>query len=356
MSTFLEANVGLLARKKHQEKLKHVNACLLSESQYQKSAGFDEIDLVNQSAAGLDLDGVSLSTTFLGKDLRAPLMIAPMTGGTELGATLNRRWAQACEHFGLGLGIGSQRLALIKKDVEESFMVRKYAPTALLFSNIGVAQLLEEGASDLALRAVGMIEADALFIHLNPLQEACKHGGDKSFVGLLRSIEGVVHALRKRGIKVLVREVGFGLSEEAARSLMATGIDGLDCAGAGGTSWTKVEAMCSVNDRYRRLAMAFKEWGIPTARSILNVRQVDKTIPLIATGGIRSGLDIAKAIALGADMAAIAQPILIAALKGQQEFFDYIDEILLELRVAMYASGATDVDGLKGKAIQSTRT
>lgn len=355
MSTFLEPNDGLLARKKYQEKLKHVNACLLPESQYHKSAGFDEIDLVNQSAAGLDLDGVSLSTTFLDKNLRAPLMIAPMTGGTELGATLNRRWAQACEHFGLGFGVGSQRLALIRKDVEQSFKVRKYAPTALLFGNIGAAQLLDEGASDLALRAVDMIEADALFIHLNPLQEACKYAGDKSFVGLLRSIEMVAHALGKRGVKVLVREVGFGLSEEAARSLMDTGIDGLDCAGAGGTSWAKVEAMCSVDDRYRRLAMAFKEWGIPTVRAIRNVRQVDKTVPLIATGGIRSGLDIAKAIAIGADMAAMAQPMLIAALKGREELFSYVEAILLELRVAMYASGAAVIHELKGKAILSMK-
>lgn len=334
--------------KKQGDKLKHITACLMGESQYDKSAGFDQIDLIHDPAAGLSLDDISLSTNFVGKTLKVPLMIAPMTGGMERAAILNERFAKAAECFGIAFGVGSQRLALVDEKVQQSFLVRRFAKDALVFANLGAAQILHGCARD-ALRAVQMIEADALFIHLNPLQEACQRNGDTNFVGVLRAIEQVATILHRQNVPVLVREVGFGLSKKSAMSLIETGIYGLDCAGAGGTSWTKVEALCADSDEYRKLGEVFGEWGIPTAESIRNVRSVDKSIPLVACGGIRSGLDVAKALALGANVAGLAMPMLRAAMHSEERLFSFIDEITRELKVAMFAAGAATPNELVDK-------
>ncbi len=328
-------------------KMRHIDACILEDSQYKKSAGFDAYDLPYECAAGLDLSTISLATNFLGFALQAPLMIAPMTGGHEHGRLLNERWAKAAGYFGLPFGVGSQRLALENPDVIDSFLVRRHAKQTLIFANLGAAQFLKNYTFKEAMRAVRMIEADALFIHLNPLQEACQEGGDTDFEGLLRAISQVVNELHKERIKVLVREVGFGLSEKSVRVLIETGIDGLDCAGAGGTSWSKVEAMCANSPSMKRLGEIFGEWGIPTAESIKNVRSVSPNFPLIATGGLRSGVDVAKALALGADLGAMARPMLLAALKGEDELYLFIENVLSELRTAMFACGARDVGELK---------
>src|SRR5580704_11999191 len=218
MEIFSEINPIQEASHRQKAKLKHIDACLLPESQYQKSAGFHAVDLPHEPAAGLSLHEVSLDTAFLGHTIRAPLMIAPMTGGTELGAMLNQRWAIAAEHFGLPFGVGSQRLALEDERVKQSFKVRQYAKTALIFANLGAAQVIKEGAKK-AIYAIEMVEADAIFIHLNPLQEACQENGDVNFTGILSAIADVVKVLDGHKIPVLVREVGFGLSEKAAKAL-----------------------------------------------------------------------------------------------------------------------------------------
>jgi isopentenyl-diphosphate delta-isomerase len=328
-------------------KLKHVHACLLPESQYEKSSGLKEVELHHQATAGLNLNDININTIFLGHALKAPLMIAPMTGGTELGLLLNQRWAKAAEYFGLPLGVGSQRLALHDKRVEQSYKVRQWAKTTLIFANLGAAQLLKEDSLDLALRAIAMIEADALFIHLNPLQEACQQNGDKDFSGVLEAIGKLVKKLEHHRVTVFVREVSFGLSEADAKALIDIGVHGLDCAGAGGTSWAKVESLCALDPKYQRLGEVFGEWGINTAQSIKNVRAVNKKIPLIATGGIRTGLDIAKALALGADIAAMAQPMLKMAIESEKALHDFIEQILLELKVAMLANGAKNLTEIK---------
>jgi isopentenyl-diphosphate delta-isomerase len=338
MEILPEISLFHVGSKKQIAKLKHIDACLLPESQYQKNAGFHAIDLPHETAAGLSLDDISLATSFLGHSIRAPLMIAPMTGGTQRGAVLNQLWALAAEHFGVPFAVGSQRLALEDERVKQSFKVRQYAKTTLIFANLGAAQIVKEGPQQ-AMRAVEMIEADALFIHLNPLQEACQKDGDVNFTGVLNAIADVVKVLHERRIPVLVREVGFGLSERATKALIATGVAGLDCAGAGGTSWAKVEALCATDEKYRRLGNTFGEWGIPTVQSIKNVRKVDKNIPLIATGGIRTGIDIAKALVLGANLAGMAQPMLCAAIKGEHELMSFIEQILHELRVTLFAAG-----------------
>jgi isopentenyl-diphosphate delta-isomerase len=328
-------------------KLKHIDACLLDQSQYAKRAGFERFDLSNEAGLPICLDDVVLATNFCGREFAAPLMISPMTGGVERGAELNRLWATAAEHFHLPMGVGSQRIAIEQGDRAGFFQIRKVAPTAFLFANLGAANLTRANAKDLALRAVEMIDANALFIHFNAMQEACQKA-DTDFRECLQAMEIICASLREHGVKVFAREVGFGLSKQAAQRFLDAGVDGLDCAGAGGTSWSKVEAMCATSTPEARLGEVFGEWGIPTAQSILNVRSVSPATALIACGGVRSGLDIAKALALGADMVGMARPMLLAANDGEESLHAFIETILHELKVSMFASGTTRLEVLKG--------
>ena len=192
-----------------------------------------------------------------------------------------------------------------------------------------------------------MIEADALFLHLNPIQEAIQ-GGDQDFRGLTDKIADVCSALRKDGIPVFAREVGFGMSASVARRLVDAGITGIDCSGAGGTSWAKVEAICAKTERRKKMGHLFGEWGIPTVQSILNVRSVAKTVPLIATGGLRTGVDVAKAIALGADIGSMARPMLVHANEGEESLERFIDQVMTEIRICMFGIGAENLETLRG--------
>ena len=327
-------------------KLAHLDACLSGEVEYKKTTQFERFDFINQAAMNISLESIDPSVCFLGKFLKAPLMIAPMTGGVERASELNRLWAKAAEHFSIAMGVGSQRVGIEDKQRAAFYQIRKEAPTALILANIGAGQLCRGWGEKEARQAVEMIEADGLFIHLNAIQEACQDG-DVDFRLLLPKITEVVKALKKDGVPVLAREVGFGLSKEAVTRLLETGISGLDCAGAGGTSWAKVEAICAKSERRRQLGLRFAEWGIPTAVSIQNVRAVSKDIPLIATGGLRSGIDLAKAIALGADVGAMARPMLVAAHEGEEALFEWIESVLTELRVCMFGIGATTHGELK---------
>ncbi|MBI1944326.1 MAG: type 2 isopentenyl-diphosphate Delta-isomerase [Deltaproteobacteria bacterium] len=327
-------------------KTAHLDACLTPAVDYRKSAGFERWDFVNQALPELALDDIELSTSLCGKELRAPLMIAPMTGGVERAHQLNLRLAQAAQRYGLAMGVGSQRVALEDAARAPFFQVRSVAPDILLFANFGAAQLAHGWGVDHARRAVDMIEADALFLHFNPIQEAAQ-GGDVDFRGLSTRVRELCAAMRDRGVPVFAREVGFGISADAARALVDAGVSGIDCAGAGGTSWAKVEAVCAKSERRRRMGAAFGEWGIATADAIRAVRSVSERIPLVATGGIRSGIDVAKALALGADLAAMAKPFLIAANEGEQVLATFIEDVLDELRISMFGIGASDLDALR---------
>lgn len=331
-------------------KIKHIEACLLPESQYQKSNGFECINLPNEAGAPISLKTIDLTTTFCDKKFNAPLMIAPMTGGLERGAELNRLWARLAEEFQIPMSVGSQRIAIEEGDRAGFFQIRKYAPTAFVFGNLGAANLTRANAVDVALKAVSMVDANALFIHFNAVQEACQKG-DTDFTEGLVCLELICNALRKDDIKVFAREVGFGISKKAAARFMATGVDGIDCSGAGGTSWARVEAMCADNDESARLGLVFAEWGIPTAESVQNVRLTCPKMPLIASGGIRTGLDIAKALYLGADLAAMARPMLCAASLGEDGLVDFLKDTLHELKIAMFACGALDVYALKNHSV-----
>ncbi len=327
-------------------KLAHIDACLTDNVEYVKTTGFEKYDFENQAAADIALEAIDLSVTFLGVPLKAPLMIAPMTGGVEQGFALNRLWARAAEHFGIAMSVGSQRMGIEDKTRASYYHIRKDAPTTVIFGNIGAGQLCRGWGGHEAKIAVDMISADALFIHLNAIQEAIQ-GGDVNFDGVLKKIEDVCTALDVDKIPVFAREVGFGISAQSAKRLIDAGVQGIDCAGAGGTSWAKVEAMCAKTERRRKMGHRFAEWGIPTADTLCQVRSVSKDIRLIATGGIRSGVDCAKAIALGADLAAMARPMLLAASQGEEALHAFIEDLIDEMKICMFGIGAKDLDALR---------
>lgn len=338
---------GAPQKRDPESKTHHIDACLTPDVEYTKSAGFERYGFVNQALPEIALDTIDLATSLCGKDLDAPLMIAPMTGGVARALELNKRLAKAAQEHGLAMGVGSQRVGVEDHERAQFFKVRDVAPDILLFANFGAAQLAKGWGLDEARRAVDMIEADALFLHFNPIQEAAQ-GGDVDFSGLAQKVRALCTALGKQGVPVFAREVGFGMSERAAKMLVDAGISGIDCAGAGGTSWAKVEGIVAKSERRRKMGHRFGEWGIPTTQAILEVRKASLRVPLIATGGLRSGVDVAIAIALGADVGAMARPMLVAANAGEEVLRAFIDDVLTELRICMFGIGAADLAALKG--------
>lgn len=328
-------------------KLRHIEACLTRPVEYVRTAGFEAYEFQNEALPELSLAGLDLRCELAGRPLRAPLMIAPMTGGTERGRAINRRLAIAAECHGLALGVGSQRIALEDPKLAAWFEVRDVAPRVPLFANLGAAQLARGYGPDEARRAVAMIRADALFVHLNPMQEVLQ-GMACDFRGVAVALEQICRDLARDGIPVFAREVCFGLTEQTARRLVECGVSGIDCSGVGGTSWAKVEAHCAVTARERERALRFGEWGIATCESIQNVRRAAPTIPLIASGGVRSGSDVAKAIALGADLAAMARPLLLKADESEEALHQFIEELLADLRTCMFATGSGTLAALRG--------
>ncbi|MFP4243912.1 MAG: type 2 isopentenyl-diphosphate Delta-isomerase [Ectothiorhodospira sp.] len=340
----------LRARRDPLAKGRHLEACLSDDVEYRRTTGLEGFDLLNRALPGTAMHAVDLSAGLLGRRIPVPLMIAPMTGGDPRAHEINRRLARAAQRWGLPMGVGSQRVGIEDPARARYFQVRPEAPSIPLFANIGGAQLVKGWGLEQARRAVEMIGADALFVHLNPMQEAVQ-GGDPDFRGLDRHLEALCRGLQEEGIPVFAREVGFGLSEGTCRRLRACGVDGIDCAGAGGTSWARVEAACARGEGARALGMTFAEWGIPTAQSILNCRRASPTVPLIASGGLRSGLDLARAIALGADLGAMARPFLVAAEAGDEALDALVERVVKELRVALFAAGAADLPSLRGAVV-----
>jgi isopentenyl-diphosphate Delta-isomerase len=335
------------AQRDPRSKSRHLDVCLHEPVDYAKSAGFDDWDFVNDAMPEVSLEDVDLSTNLAGRRMQAPLMIAPMTGGTPEGLAFNRRLAAAAQHFGLAMGVGSQRVALERAELAAHFRVRDLAPDIPLFANFGAGQLARGWGADEARRAVAMIGADAIHIHFNAVQEAIQ-GGDRDFRDIAVRLTALCRALEDDGIPVFAREVGFGMSGDAARRLRACGVAGVDCAGAGGTSWAKVEAFCAATPQRRALGFTFGEWGTPTARCIVDIRRVLPDVTLIATGGLRTGIDLAKAIALGADVGAMARPMLKKAHEGEAALHAFIETVLAELRVCLFGAGAANLAALRG--------
>ncbi len=267
-----------------------------------------------------------------------------MTGGTEQAGTINRRLAEAAQASGIAMGVGSQRAALEDSSQAATFQVRKYAPDILLFANLGAVQLNYGYGIDECRRAVDMIEADALCLHLNSLQEAVQTGGDTNFKGLAKKISEIC---RKLEVPVIAKEVGWGISERTAKFLANCGVSAIDVAGAGGTSWSQVEMHRAAEEFTRELAGTFVGWGIPTADSILNVRKAAPKIAIFASGGIKDGLDIAKCIALGATLGGMAGAFLKAAVISTENATEMMELTKRQLKVTMFAVGAERLEVLK---------
>ena len=315
------------------------------------TTGLEKYHFIHQALPDLNLREVSLTHQIFDHLLQAPLLISSMTGGTVETAKINRILAEAAQETGIAMGLGSQRVALDHPEMAYSFQVRQVAPDILLFANLGAVQLNYSYGISHCQKAVDMVEADALILHLNALQEAVQPEGQTHFGGLLNKIEAVCRALP---VPVIVKEVGWGISEHAAHQLAQVGVKAIDVAGAGGTSWTQVEKHRAQNESQARLAAVFVDWGIPTAESILNVRRVVPEMTIFASGGLRNGIEIAKCIALGAQLAGMAKPFLIAAHCSLAETILTINEIIRELHVCMFAAGARDIAALSNTSLSHT--
>jgi len=307
------------------------------------STGFERYRFEHCALPGFNLEDVDISTMLLGRRLSAPLIISSMTGGTPEARVINERLAAAAQAAGIGMGVGSQRAAIEDPALEYTYQVRHVAPDILLLANLGAVQLnLGYGPAECC-RAVEMVEADALVLHLNPLQEALQPDGDTRFAGLLSRIESICRALP---VPVVVKEVGWGISERVARQLANAGVAAIDVAGAGGSSWSQVEMHRARSEWQRDVAAAFAGWGIPTAESLLMAQRGAPGIPVIASGGIRDGIQMAKAIALGAAACGVAAPFLRAATCSDSAVLELITVLITQLRVAMFAAGAPNIQAL----------
>ncbi len=319
----------------------HIQICLKKDVGFHsKTAMWEDVELVHRALPELDYSEIDLGCNLFGRKLSAPVIIAGMTGGTKEAAKINRRLAAAAQKFGIGFGVGSQRPAIENPGLGETYNVRDVAPDILLLGNLGLVQFVNGFTPEDAKKAVEMIDADALCIHLNAAQEAVQGEGNLDFGG---ATSAFYELCRLVNFPIVAKETGCGLSAGVARKLVESGASALDVGGAGGTSWVAVEYYRSIGTK-KKVANTFRDWGIPTAASVLACSGLG--VPLIATGGVRSGLDAAKAIACGADFVGFALP----ALRSLDVIDDYIETFLAELRTAMFLAGARDVLHLQSSA------
>lgn len=338
-------DVAPVAPETQQRKADHIRVCLEQDVQCQQTTtGLEKYRFQHCCLPELDWDELDIASAFLGKTLGAPLLISSMTGGTEQARLINTRLAIAAQRFGLAMGVGSQRVAVEAPDVMETFAIRRYAPDCLLFANLGAVQLNYGYGLTECQRVVDALEADALILHLNALQESVQTRGDRNFKGLLNQIETLCQRLP---VPVMAKEVGNGISAAMAQKLIGAGVAAIDVAGAGGTSWAKVEGGRAKDPRQRRLGQTFADWGVPTADCVTQIRQIAPELPLIASGGIRNGLHVAKAIALGADLVGLAYPFLLAADESEESVALLAECLLEELRTVLLCTGCADFAALK---------
>ena len=325
-------------------KADHIRINLEEDVRSNLTTGFERYHFTHLALPELNLEDINLESEIFNRRLNAPILISSMTGGTDEAGRINRTLAEAAQETKIAMGLGSQRAAIDDPQLQSTFQVRQYAPDILSFANLGAVQLnYGYGLKECQL-AVEMIDADALVLHLNPLQEAVQPEGDGNFSGLLAKIEGVCNNL---SVPVIVKEVGWGISAKTAHQLAEAGVSAIDVAGAGGTSWSQVE-MHRSNDPYQaRLAGAFIDWGIPTTQALINVQSAVPGMIIFASGGVRDGIDIAKSIALGASLGGMAGPFLKAANDSLEATIATIQLIQKQIQVAMFASGAADIANLK---------
>lgn len=332
-------------------KTDHIHINLEEDVRSRLSTGLERYHFIHHALPEINLQDVDQSVGFLGKQLNTPLLISSMTGGTPEAAMINQVLAEAAQETKVAMGVGSQRIALEQPEYANTFKVRRYAPDILLFANLGAIQLNYGYGLDDCQRAVDMISADAIILHLNSLQECLQSEGQTRFSGLVNKIEAVCKVLP---VPVIAKEVGWGFCKQDITLLASAGISAIDVAGAGGTSWSQVEMYRSKDDTHRNLAAAFSDWGIPTAIAIQNAKGVVPNLPVIASGGLRNGVDIAKCIALGASIGAMAGPFLKTATQSIDETIKLINLIKDEIAICMFATASKTPDQLRqGKLVKN---
>ncbi len=343
-----------------QRKIEHVTVALRHDVTAAQAASWTDIHLVHRALPEVDVDQIDTSVTFLGRTLRYPIVVSALTGGHPDVAAINERLASIAEEYGLAMGVGSQRAALVDPAVAGTYrVVRERAPTAFLIANIGAPQLVAQAkrpafAPEDAARAVEMIRADALAVHLNFLQEAAQPEGDRRARGCLAAIEQVAGTV---GAPVLAKETGAGISYEQALALAGAGVAAIDVGGAGGSSMAAMEshrAESRGDVQAAGIGELFRDWGIPTPVAVVEASAGAPDLPIIATGGIRSGLDIARAIGLGAALAGMGYPFLKAASEGADALRQFLNGLIAELQVAMQLAGASSVQALRRMPVVTT--
>lgn len=317
-------------------KADHIRISSEEDVQSGLTTGLENVHLIHEALPEINLDEVDLAISLFNKQLSAPVLISSMTGGTAGALKINKMLAEAAAELGLALAVGSQRAAIEQPQLASTYQVRKFGTIPLLFANLGAIQLNMGYGIDECLRAVDMIEADGLILHLNPLQEALQPDGNTHFANLLSKIETVC---KKISIPVIVKEVGWGISAKTAQRLARAGVAAIDIAGAGGTSWSQVESFRISDPTQSEIAGTFKGWGIPTAKTIQLVRQNAPNVLIFASGGLRNGLDIAKCLALGAKLGGFAHPLLLASNVSYTHLCRTLSRYIKELKLCLFLTG-----------------
>ncbi len=327
-------------------KLRHIRVSLEEEVETDISTGFKDVHLIHRALPEIDLDDVSLETSFLGKKLSAPLVISAITGGTEEAKDINAVLAEVAEERQIGIGVGSQRIAVDQPETVPTFsVVREKAPTTFVMGNVGTPQLsLGWGAKE-AQMCVDMVKADALVLHMNPLQEAVQVDGDTDYRGVYAKIKELSNEV---SVPLIMKETGAGIAWEDAVKMQEAGASGIEISGVGGTSWSAVEYHIAKEvgkKDMEYLGQALWNWGIPTAISVAETSN-KTTLEIIASGGLRTGAEVAKSIALGANLGGMAKPFLEKAVEGKEDLAEHVDHIIREIKVVMFLVGAKNVEEL----------
>ncbi len=322
-------------KKIEKRKQEHIESVLSNNIQYSKSAGFEKIEFIHNALPEIDFDKINLSTNFLEKKINYPIIIEAMTGGFPQASKINSSLAKIAQQFNIPFGLGSQR-AMLENREDKSYLVRDVAPDIPIIGNIGAFQLKKYNKNDFEWM-ISKIEADAIAIHLNPLQEIIQPEGDKDFSGILKKIEDLCSSF---SVPVIVKETGAGIDRRTAIKLKDAGVSYIDVAGSGGSSWSKVEYLRGNS------VQGFEDWGIPTVESILECKGI---LPLIASGGIRNGIDCAKSIALGADLSGAAYPFLKALTSGKLS--SLLEEWIIQIKICCFLTGSRDISELKNARI-----
>jgi len=337
----IEQGEGLILGRKDQ----HLDVVLAGKGRHGLASGFDDWRFVHEALPDLGYGSIDLGSDFLGRRLQAPLLISAMTGGPARAESINARLAEAAQHLGIALAVGSQRSALEGRGAGGlDRTLRNRAPDTPILANIGAAQLTQGFGVDEARRALEMIGADALVVHLNPLQEACQPEGDRDWWGVGAALQALIRNLE---VPVIVKETGAGLSAVTAQRLVAMGAHGIDVAGAGGSNWALIEGERATGEADRAHAQAFANWGIPTARAIAEARNALPESLIIGSGGVRDGVDVAKAIRLGADVVGMAAGVIHAATQSTEAVVEHFQTVTRQLRTVCFCTNAANLAALR---------